>query len=488
MGGSRSSGGWQPPRRYGPVGLRVGLGCAIIAAVCLAQLSTTSGADTSFIPGTATSGSQAIAVAPTVSSLSLGVILGTTLADYVNNEGQALAETFTAGTLETILEAANCQTGAPGSIKASDFPEPVQAESTNGPQTESASAYEPGNKNQTGAGTETATATPQPSGTATNDVTSLDLGGLIDIGGATSTSTAEVLNGDTRYATSESTVSSLSLDNGLIALNGLRWVATQTSGATNTSTATFTIGGLTVEGTNIPLTTDALNTAITVINTVLSPVGLQIVWPAVTTLPDGTINVSALKIGLDDSALGQEIIGPNLASAQTVRNVIQADLYDVNCNSATAFSVADVGVGILAGAGDLDIDLGGAHALTNDVAESSPFGPGSLSTTLPPVDNSLTTTPTSSFSFPGTPGTPAIPGTTGATTTPTTSSGQSKVALGPLEKSVSCSSLSTSGGSCSSSNLALPVGLIVLGLLLALVTLDYLRQRRYRRQSELEVS
>jgi hypothetical protein len=416
-----------------------------------------------------------------VSSLSIGVILGSSLADYINSEGQALAQTFDGGALVTTLEAPNCATGGPGTVKASDFPTPAQAESTNGNQTVTMTAYDTLNTAVAGLGVETATATTEPSGTATNTISSETLADIATISGATATSTAEVQNGNTRYASATADISSVSLAKGLIVLKGLHWVATQTSGASNTSTASFDIGGLTVAGANVPISTDSITTVLAIINTALSPIGFQIDWPAVTTLPDGTINISALKIGLDDSALGQELIGSNLYKAQTVRNVLQQELFDINCNTASAFTVSDVGVGILAGAGDLDVLLGGAHALTNDQGEASPFGSGSLpSSGLSLGDTTLTTSPTSTF----VPGTPAVPATTGSTSTSGSGGSSSqKVALGAVEKTSSCQSLGSAGGGCSSRNWALPVGLIGLGLLGGLVAWDYIRQRRRRRLS-----
>jgi hypothetical protein len=70
-------------------------------------------------------------------------------------------------------------------------------------------------------------------------------------------------------------------------------------------------------------------------------------------------------------------------------------------------------------------------------------------------------------------------------TVSTPGSGQ-KETLGPLEKSVSCRSLGPAGGGCNSSNVALPVGLIGLGLLALLAAGDYLRQRRRSRLKGLE--
>jgi hypothetical protein len=471
-------------RRSGPVAVRVGLGCAVIAGVCLAQLGSTSGADTAFDPGTASAGSQAILVAPTVASLSLGVILGTSLSDYINNEGQSLAQTFDGGALVTILTAANCATGAPGTLQPSDFPAPAQAESTNGNQSASATAYSLLNPTDpVGIGTETASATTAPSGTATNTIAGFDLGSLVSVSGATVNSVSEVLNGNTRYASATSDIAGISLAGGLVQLKGLHWVATQTSGATNTSTASFSISGLTVAGVTVPIQNDSVTTLLSILNTALSPLGLNIDWPAVSTLPDGTIQISNLKVGLDNSALGQQIVGPLLTPLQSARNTLQNEAFAINCETADAFSVSDIALGVVAGAGDLDVELGGAHALTNDNSEGSPFGSSGQPLSL---GGSGSTSPsTSGFGTLGTSTTPSFTGGTTPTTGDVSTSGTQKVAFGPTHQTMSCVSLSTASSGCSGHNLGAVVGLIGLGLLGGLATFDYVRQRRRKRSAEL---
>ncbi len=485
--GTRAIAGRLWARRSGPVAIRVGLGSAVIAAVCFAQLGSTSGADTTFDPGTASAGSQAILIAPTVASLSLGVILGTSLSDYVNSEGQSLAQTFDGGALVTILTAANCATGAPGTIQPSDFPAPAQAESTNGNSSTSATAYSLLNPNDpAGIGTETASATTAPSGTATNTIAGLNLSTLVKVSGATVHSVAEVLNGNERYASATSDIASISLVNGLVQLKGLHWVATQTSGATTSSTASFSIAGLTVAGVTIPIANDSVTTLLSILNTALELVGLNIQWPAVTTLPDGTIEVSNLKIGLDNSALGQQIVGPLLTPLQGARNDVQNEAFSINCETADAFSVSDIALGVVAGAGDLDVELGGAHALTNDTAAGSPFGDSGQPFSLGGSGDTSTTSDLGPL------GVLSTPSFTSGTTTPTTgpgdlnTSGTQKVAFGPTHSTMRCVSLSTATSGCSGHNLAGVVGLIGLGLLGGLATFDYARQRRRKRAAELE--
>jgi hypothetical protein len=230
--------------------------------------------------------------------------------------------------------------------------------------------------------------------------------------------------------------------------------------------------------------TSEINTVVGLLNTALEPIGFNISWPQVTTLSDGTIQITPLIVGINNSALGQELIGANLGAIQTVRASLLNALFGLNCNIPGYVEIADIVLGVPEGGGDLDIDLGGASAVTTDQSFSSPFS------TVPPLGVSdgggadLSTLPSDTFS----PGTPAIPGTAGTTVAPTTtpSGGGQKVSLGPISKSMSCHSVGPAGGGCDSSNVALPVGLIGLALLAGLAAWDYVRQRRRTRLHELE--
>ncbi len=180
-----------------------------------------------------------------------------------------------------------------------------------------------------GAGSEAANVTTQPTANSTTAVGDITLpGGLLTISGLGSSSHASIDNGATRTATATSEVASISLAHGAVQLGGLTWTATQQTGATTTSTGTFSIGSLTVAGVKIDLSkftsTGNFNptTILNIVNTVLSPVGLNIQWPAQSTLPDGTVIISPLSVGIDNNTLGQEIIGSNLSQVQTVRTAL----------------------------------------------------------------------------------------------------------------------------------------------------------------------
>ncbi len=376
MGARRSLATRFRERRYTPKTVSVGLGCAVIAGVCLAQFgSVTSGADTAFIPGTALASAQALQVAPTTGGLSYAIQLATSQAAYQNEVSQALSETIDLGAIGVALEANNCATGGPGTLNPKQVPAPAQAESTDGNQSLTGSESDSKAPSGAGVGNESATATQQPAGSSTTTLAGETLAGLVTFSGATSSAHASTSNG-TRFASATTDIASLSLLGGKVVLDGLHWAATQTSGASNTSTASFSISGLTVAGTNVPIANDSVSTILTVVNTALSPLGLQVDWPQETTQSDGTVVISPLTVGVDNNTLGQEIIGSNLGKAETVRNELQQQLLNLNCNFATELTLSDIGLGVLAGGGNLNLELGGAQAPSTDQAFTSPFGTG----------------------------------------------------------------------------------------------------------------
>jgi hypothetical protein len=474
-------------RRYTPTTVRVGLGCALIAAVCIVQVGSDSGADTTFIPGTASAGAQAISLSPTTGGLNYSITLATSIAAYQNAQAQALSETIDLGTIGTALEAEGCN-NSPPTLPEKDVPPSVQAESIDGNQTVGATIVPGSTSTGIGVGNESATATTQPAGTSTTTTGGITVpGGLITVAGLTSTSHVEILNGNTRVATATSNIGSISLDHGAVVLSGMQWTATQDSGAATSSTGTFTLGSLKVAGTTVALPALPVTSVLAIINTVLTPIGFNIQWPAQTTLSDGTVGISPLTIGIDNNVLGQEIVGANLGTVQPVREALVNAILNADCNLASEITVSDIGVGVLAGGGNLNLELGGATALTTDAATVSPFGSGALGAGASlPIDTGATNQPIGSFS---TPGTPAIPGTTGITPTTTAPTGRvGKSALGPIQKTTDCISLGPAGGGCNKGNPAVPIGLIGLALVVGLATWDYIRQRRRARMVGQEAS
>ena len=480
-------------RRYTPATVRIGLACTVVAAVCIVELGSSSGADTSFVPGNALAQSQAISVAPTTGGLNYAITLATSIARYQDLEAQSLSQTIDLGAIGTSLEAEGC-TGGPPTLPASDVPPPVQAESTSGNQSLTDTITPQTSPAGLGLGNEAATATTQPSSGSLTTVSNISVpGGLLAISGLTSGAKASIDNGATRTATATSDIGQISIGNGAVVLGNLQWTATQQTGATTTATGTFSIGSLTVAGA--PVDTSSLDSAsnpqsvLNVINTALTPVGLNVQWPAQTTLSDGTVKLSPLVIGIDNNALGQEVLGANLGTVQPVREALVNAILSASCNFASGITVGDIGLGVLSGGGNLNLSLGGAHAETDDQASTSPFGTGGApalpSLPVGPVSGSTGNSGSAlgaNVPVTGNSGVSGLtlPTTAAAPTSPaaSTPAGSQQSALGPLMRTSDCISLGPAGGGCNTGNVAVPIGLAALGLVAALFAGDYLRQRR----------
>ena len=464
-------------RRYTPAFYRAGLGCILAAGIGVVEFGSTSGADTTFVSGTAQAQSQALSVAPTTGGLNYAVILATSIADYQDQEAQALSQTIDLGAIGTSLESPGCDGGAP-TLDRSKVPPPVQVESTDGNKSGSSTITPQSTPAGLGVGNESATATTQPASTSQTTVTNISVpGGLLSVSGLTSAAHASIDNGNTRTAGSTSDVGQISLGNGAVVLGGLHWTATNQSGGATQSAATFSITSVTVGG----LPVDPQNAA-NIVNTALTPIGLNVQWPSQTVLPDGTIQISPLVVGIDNNALGQEVVGTNLGTVQPVREALINALLSQSCKFADLITPADIGIGVLAGGGNLNLEFGGAKAVTNADAASSPFGPGSSPFGASGSSNSSGFTGNSGLGAGALTGNSGL-GASGLSDTGTTPAaaapaGGHKAALGPVERTSQCISLGPAGGGCVSGNAAVPIGLAALGLVAALFTWDYLRQRR----------
>jgi hypothetical protein len=479
-------------RRYTPATVRVGLACALGAAACIVELGSGSGADTSFVPGDALARSQAISLAPTTGGLNYAITLATSVSNYQDMQAQSLSQTVDLGAIGTSIEAEGCDGSAP-TLPASDVPPSVQAESTSGNQSLSDSITPQSSPNGLGIGNEAATATTQPSSGALTTVSNIAMpGGLLAVNGLTSSAKASIDNGATRTATATADVGQLSLGDGAVVLGGLQWNATQQSGGTTTSAGTFSVGSLTVAG--VPVDLSSLSSSanpqsvLSIINTALSPIGLNVQWPTQTTLSDGTVQISPLVVGIDNNALGQQVVGANENSVQPVREALVNALLSADCNFATELTVGDIGMGVLSGGGNLNLQFGGASAETDDLAAASPFGAGGTSLPSSSLNAGGGTTGNSGSALGGTLPVTSNSGvgslgsapTTGAAPAPAASGGAGgqQESLGPMTRTSDCISLGPSGGACDSGNAAVPIGLGALALVVTLFAWDALRQRR----------
>ena len=375
-------------RRYTPATIRVGLACAVAAGVGLVELGSSSGADTSFVPGDALARAQAISLAPTTGGLNYAITLATSVSNYQDMQAQSLSQTIDLGAIGTSLEAQGCDGSAP-TLPKSDVPPPVQAESTDGNQSLSEQRHAPvlagrPRHRQRGGHRHHATVV----GLADDGVEHLGAGRVA--GGQRADVEREGLHrqrGHPDRHVHGGRRADLARQRcrrpGRPALVGHPAVRR------DDDLRRDVLHRLTQRGRRArrPLRARAAagnpQTVLNVINTALTPVGLNVQWPTQSTLSDGTVQISPLVVGIDNNALGQQVVGANENSVQPVREALVNALLSANCNFATELTVGDIGLGVLSGGGNLNLEFGGASAETDNLAASSPFGTGGGGTALP---------------------------------------------------------------------------------------------------------
>jgi hypothetical protein len=351
------------------------------------------------------------------------------------------------------------------------------AESNNGDASQSKTVQ---GTNGAGVGVENASAKTTPAGSAKTTLTGLDVPGVIDVSGGTSTAQAQAIGNKTREATASSEIAQVSLLGGQVILDGLQWHSTQRTGDGAIQQGSFTIGSLTLAGKALPVAPDQISAALAQVNTVLAPTGFHITPSTAVDQSDGSLVESPLSIGIDASALGQQVLGPGLAAVQPVRDAITNALLQIDCRFAIPLLLADIGVGPLAGGGGLDINLGGATSLTNGTAYANPFGVDLGGSSL-----GASTLGDSSGAAGGTTGSPgagsalASPGSALAGQTPT-AAGSPAASTGGGAPGATALGAVTNASNRTGTGAALPVGLGALALVVTLAGMDYARARRAR--------
>jgi hypothetical protein len=467
---------------------------SVAGGLCIWQLCARAPAATadppSWVPGSASAISQAIALAPSTAGLNYALTLATSVADYQATEGQAESETFTGGPVVTSATSVQCD-GGPPAVSANKIPQPAIAESTAGNQSSTytlSDQYANGaGVPQIGGGTEQALATTQPSAEAITKLTDFDVPGAFDVSGSQSRSFAQQVSGQLREATATADISELSLAGAAVVLRDMHWQDTQETGADGSilkQDASFSIGGLSIRGAEVPASVVSSSSAaqlLAIANTALTGTGIHVTAPSAGANADGTETISALSVGIDQSTLGQEVVGPLLGQTESVRDEIDHVLEDqVSCRTGVPITVVDILLGALSGGGNLDLELGGAKATSNGTAYADPFdnslgllGSGGAASSLP---SGLGTGTALSQPAPYLLGSTTVSGAApGARSAPAPQN------LGRLAGAERCLTTSPAGRPTCSNGAALPVALA--GLAVAAVTgaCDFVRLRWFRR-------
>ena len=308
---------------------------------------------------------------------------GRASAAYVETQTQASSATVDLGGVGYLLTA--IPICGEVLLPSSRQPQPLTASSSDG----ASSQTTPGNVG--GLGTQSVSVSPSPelAAATTAPISQSLLGGLVQIDG-TATSTVRFTDGAEQQADS-SVTADLSLVGGLVRIEGMQWSASQHVGASSSSSATFSFGTVTIAnlGTPVTLPTGAsAATLVSTINAVVGPAGLQLTLPADSSDPStGSTVIGPLLVHFAGSSLDSSFVTPAaqqlaqleaLISGQSANGTDCTDFKNLIGNVANpGETVGNVAVGIMQGAGSLDLGLGGANASTQPATDfANPFAAG----------------------------------------------------------------------------------------------------------------
>jgi hypothetical protein len=460
-------------------------GATAAAGVLLAAIvpGLAGGAQSDFISGSGNAYAQIYRVGPTAARLSLAPVIGLSLADFQNTEGRGeatVADWAAIGvstrelpdntpTLRVVSTDKDADKGVTkfGTEACAD---PARCQLPSAPS----GAFD-GSGNGGGLMELFARATKAPLGESHIHLQSLNVSGIITLSGGEATTTAGVFDrpgGKLRISKATVTINGLDLGP-VVKMTGLHWEAIQTTDANDKRSlkGTFTMQGASIAGVPIPIAADQSNlkAVFDAINTALAPIGFSVTAP-IFDKEGGVADMGPLQFQIINSPLGRQYLAPILtqfreqdATKMLIDQYISLSkqLYDGSDQQIPDLTVgvlaADLTLGILSGASQLHIELGGANSYSEGELFASPFGPNDF---RPPDVGPQ------SLTIPGIPGRPAIPGTT-----PTNDTGQLAAALPPAQKTIP-------GGK---GGIALAVGFAGLAVALALASADWYRMRKYKR-------
>ena len=227
-------------------------------------------------------------------------------------------------------------------------------------------------------------ATAIPSARAITTAGSFGLGAAVEILNGRTDAEVGIVDGRTRIAHAVTTIDRLSLFGDAVALQDVRWEATQRTGEGEKADGFFTVGKVLYDGRGLPpnvpvivpgMPAPTLPDPLAALNTALAPSGISIGIPHFET-SGGVARVTPMTIRFADSALGRVVLGPLVSSLQPLRDPVVGGLLAASCDFGTAVTVADVATSILTGSGGISFDFGGVTATTEGEAYDNPFAGG----------------------------------------------------------------------------------------------------------------
>jgi hypothetical protein len=434
--------------------------------------------------GQGSSYAQSFQVTPHDGSLAVGLVLGESLAGHTGTAARAQSQGVDLGAIGTALTTENCGTTT---FKPSQIPQPFETET--GASGSSAGQTQGPTSGGFGS-TEHILANSVPYGEADTSFASVGTS-LMSVSGLASKAWSGLVNGQ-REAGSTSDVASISLLSGMVKLGGMHWEATYPSGGAAKPSGLFTLNSLSIANTPVPLNNLDESAIAATINKVLNSLGMELKLPVVTT---GKIeSVTPLELDVIPNTTRDNLLDSLLGKVSPILNPVKtgletgfgpwepAPLVTQLCQTDTPFTVADISIASMTGAGFFSTTFGGVDASSSALpANAFNLNINLGSVTLGGNSQFIPGTPGSSGlgATGGTPaspaiaGTPGTPGTTGTLTTPTSNGSSTTSAPQQQAQAVQPASAGFKAGGP-----LLAVGLGGLGLLALLIEGDRRMMRR----------
>lgn len=455
------------------------------ATPAVAVSSTSTGdPSASFVSGTAVATSQAFQIDPRDAGLAATITFGRSVAQYRNELAQASSQALDLGLIGNSLTV-QCSS-LPPPLTAGQLPKPITAESDQGESEDDQNSGGVANEFfTTVVGNEHVSATPAPNEDAYANYDSglVDIPGTIALHGLSSSSHAHLYPGHAREADSTADVTALDLG-GVVQLGGLHWATSVRTGTEAASSSTFTVSTVSIGGTKLPTASaDSVAAAFNAVNKALATSGLHVTIPELSHA-DGVLAMTPLSIGIDHSALGKMVLVPILNLVHTVFDPVATAVNKVACSFGSLYGAVNLIIAGLDGVGQFDLDIGGTTAMTNDATYADPFGnPGTPSTIVPPAVSATSSAP------PPTGGGIGAGGGGGAVPPLPSASGAPAPVPVPQVADVasSCSTTSPAGRPACGRGAGLAVGLIALAALGGIAGADFFVVRRRRRLARMAI-
>jgi hypothetical protein len=347
-----------------------------------------------FVPGSVQSRGRSLRFGGFIGGTEYSLNLGGAFARAQGTQGNAQAQAIDLGLFGLILSQPTGCGGDPP-LPRDQQPAPLRASSVGGNHS---STNRVADAQLFKGGTETVSATTKPSAEARTKIAQVDLNPVIAFDGIDAVADAVIdAPKQLRDSTASVNVGAITLAEGLVRIEGLRWLAARRSGASSSTVGRFTVGKIEIAGVPLPTETPAdIAQSFAALNGVIGPLGLRIEPPAFVTQEDGTNEVTPMVVVIGGNDQGNVLIGPLLDALQPLRDQVIAFLNNSGgCPFSpeqlnSLFVVVDAMLAAITGSGGLRVEVGGARTLHDTRVFESTLGD------IPPV-----------VGLPGIPGVPS---------------------------------------------------------------------------------